>query len=156
MKYAIITVTKNGADLACKLQNTLKTCDIYVKKDRYDISLTAHIHEYDKMSEVIKNIFAEYEAIIFFTSTGIAVRMIAPFIVHKVKDPAVIVLDEKANFAISLLSGHLGGANELTLKIADILNAIPVITTATDTNKIIAPDVVARTYNLVPCPLEHI
>ena len=50
------------------------------------------------MSEVIKNIFAEYEAIIFFTSTGIAVRMIAPFIVHKVKDPAVIVLDEKAKF----------------------------------------------------------
>lgn len=82
--------------------------------------------------------------------------MIAPFIVHKVKDPAVIVLDEKANFAISLLSGHLGGANELTLKIADILNAIPVITTATDTNKIIAPDVVARKYNLVPYPLEHI
>ena len=156
MKYAIITVTKNGADLACKLQNTLKTCDIYVKKDRYDISLTGHIHEYEKMSEVIKNIFAEYEAIIFFTSTGIAVRMIAPFIVHKVKDPAVIVLDEKANFAISLLSGHLGGANELTLKIADILNAIPVITTATDTNKIIAPDVVARKYNLVPYPLEHI
>ena len=91
MKYAIITVTKNGADLACKLQNTLKTCDIYVKKNRYDISLTGHIHEYEKMSEVIKNIFAEYEAIIFFTSTGIAVRMIAPFIVHKVKDPAVIV-----------------------------------------------------------------
>lgn len=156
MKYAIITVTKNGADLACKLQNTLKTCDIYVKKDRYDISLVDHIYEYDKMSELIKNIFAEYEAIIFFTSTGIAVRMIAPFIVHKVKDPAVIVLDEKANFAISLLSGHLGGANELTLKIADILNAIPVITTATDTNKIIAPDVVARKYNLVPYPLEHI
>ena len=156
MKYAIITVTKNGADLACKLQNTLKTCDIYVKKDRYDISLAGHIYEYDKMNEVIKNIFAEYEAIIFFTSTGIAVRMIAPFIVHKVKDPAVIVLDEKANFVISLLSGHLGGANELTLKIADILNAMPVITTATDTNKIIAPDVVARKYNLVPYPLEHI
>lgn len=48
MKYAIITVTKNGADLACKLQNTLKTCDIYVKKNRYDISLTGHIHEYEK------------------------------------------------------------------------------------------------------------
>lgn len=48
MKYAIITVTKNGAKLACKLQNTLKTCDIYVKKDRYDISLTGHIYEYEK------------------------------------------------------------------------------------------------------------
>ena len=53
MKYAIITVTKNGAKLACKLQNTLKTCDIYVKKDRYDISLAEHIYEYDKMRDVI-------------------------------------------------------------------------------------------------------
>lgn len=65
MKYAIITVTKNGANLACKLQNTLKTCDIYVKKDRYDISLTGHIYEYDKMSEVIKNILLSMKRLYF-------------------------------------------------------------------------------------------
>lgn len=65
MKYAIITVTKNGAKLACKLQNTLKTCDIYVKKDRYDISLTGHIYEYEKMSEVIKNILLSMKRLYF-------------------------------------------------------------------------------------------
>lgn len=65
MKYAIITVTKNGADLACKLQNTLKTCDIYVKKDRYDISLAGHIYEYDKMNEVIKNILLSMKRLYF-------------------------------------------------------------------------------------------
>lgn len=65
MKYAIITVTKNGAKLACKLQNTLKTCDIYVKKDRYDISLAEHIYEYDKMRDVIKNILLSMKRLYF-------------------------------------------------------------------------------------------
>lgn len=157
MKYAIITVTENGTNLALLLQKELIVdCDIYVKNNRYKISLADNIIEYVKMSDLITDIFNRYDALIFFTSTGIAVRMIAPFIVHKVKDPAVIVLDEKANFVISLLSGHLGGANELTLDIAKILKSTPVITTATDTNKIIAPDVVARKYNLMPYPLAHI
>lgn len=156
MKIAIITVTINGANLAKKLQTNLVDSVIFVKKDRYTISLAQNIQEYTLMSKLIAKIFFEYDALIFFTSTGIAVRMIAPYIVHKVKDPAVVVLDEQAQFAISLLSGHLGGANELTKNIAQCLQAVPVITTATDVNNIVAPDEIARKCDLVPYPLNQI
>jgi cobalt-precorrin 5A hydrolase len=72
------------------------------------------------------------QAVIFIASTGIAVRSIAPFLKGKAVDPAVLVIDSCANFVISLVSGHLGGANELTLNVAEILKTQPVITTATD------------------------
>ncbi len=159
-KYAFITVTKNGALLAQKLRQVFDTGDIYVKCGRYDVKALQNslnnVQEFKAMRDLIEAVFYKYEALIFFTSTGIAVRMIAPYLVHKAKDPAVVVLDEQAHFAISLLSGHLGGANELTQKVADILKAVPVITTATDANKIVAPDVVAAKLQLVPYPLEHI
>ena len=146
MKYALIAVTENGLNLAEKLQLELQDCDIYVKEGRQNLSKNVIL--FAKMRDLIAEIFYKYQALIFFTSTGIAVRMIAPYIVHKSKDPAVIVVDEQANFAISLLSGHLGGANELTDKVAKILKAVPVITTATDVNKMIAPDVIARKLQL--------
>lgn len=168
-KYAVITVTEHGSQLAEKLQsafksnnidNKLNILDIYVKKERHTLNTAnptvSNVYEFDRLKDLIADIFYQYQALIFFTSTGIAVRMIAPYIVHKAKDPAIIVLDEQAHFAISLLSGHLGGANELTQKIATILHAQPVITTATDTNNIIAPDAIATKLGLVPYPLTHI
>lgn len=154
MKYALIAVTENGAKLAEVLQRKLQNCDIYVKEGRHNLS--CFLAEFNKMRDLVAKIFYQYDAIIFFSSTGIAVRMIAPFIVHKAKDPAIIVIDEQAHFVISLLSGHLGGANELTQRIADILKTVPVITTATDINNLIAPDVIARKLQLVPVPLSHI
>ena len=67
-------------------------------------------------------------------STGIVVRVIAPLIRSKTQDPAVVVVDDLGKNAVSLLSGHIGGANELTRRIAPIIGATPVITTATDVN----------------------
>jgi cobalt-precorrin 5A hydrolase len=81
-------------------------------------------------------------------STGIVVRMIAPLIRHKTLDPAVLVVDERWHYVISLLSGHIGGANELALQISVLLGAQPVITTATDVNQLPAIDVVAATHHL--------
>ena len=154
MKYALIVVTNNGAKLAEKLRQNLQSGDIYVKEGRHNLSFFAA--EFAKMRDLVADIFYRYDAIVFFTSTGIAVRMIAPYIVHKAKDPAVVVVDEQAHFAVSLLSGHLGGANELTRQIAAILQATPVITTATDANNMIAPDVIAQKLQLAVFPLTHI
>lgn len=93
-------------------------------------------------------IFTKVDALIFVGATGIAVRSIAPYIVSKTKDPAVVVVDERGTFAISLLSGHLGGANELTDLIAAGIGAASVITTATDRNHLFAVDVFARENSL--------
>ncbi|MGO5092154.1 cobalt-precorrin 5A hydrolase [Clostridium sp. LCP25S3_F10] len=99
--------------------------------------------------KIVEKSFKEYDAVIFISSTGIAVRVIAPFIQSKDKDPAVIVIDSTGKYAISLLSGHLGGANKLTEKIAKIIGAEPIITTATDNLNIKAPDIIAKENNLV-------
>lgn len=78
--------------------------------------------------------FAASDALVFVSSCGIAVRSVTPFVKSKTSDPAVVVVDETGRFAISLLSGHLGGANALALRIAEGIGAAPVITTATDVN----------------------
>jgi cobalt-precorrin 5A hydrolase len=81
-------------------------------------------------------------------STGIVVRVIAPLIQNKTEDPAVVAIDDQGQHAISLLSGHLGGANALTLQVAEIIGARPVITTATDVNMRPAIDVMAKEKKL--------
>lgn len=88
--------------------------------------------------------FEQADGIIFIGACGIAVRSIAPYVASKKSDPAVLVADECGKFVISLLSGHLGGANELALTAAEILEAVPVVTTATDLHSRFAVDVFAK------------
>ena len=84
------------------------------------------------------------DAIIFVGATGIAVRAIAPFITGKAVDPAVLVIDEVGRYVISLLSGHLGGANALARTAAALIEAEPIITTATDAESAFAVDTFAK------------
>ena len=96
------------------------------------------------------------DALVFIGSCGIAVRAIAPFVKKKTEDPAVIVIDELGTYCIPVLSGHIGGANELAVKIARLIGAIPVVTTATDINGVFAADDWARKQGLVVANPERI
>lgn len=100
-----------------------------------------------KLSDWTAENFQKSDALIFIGAVGIAVRAIAPHCKSKATDPAVIVLDERGRFAIPILSGHLGGANDLAKKLANICGAVPVITTATDIEDVFAVDEWAKARN---------
>ncbi len=138
MRTGIISVTKQGDLIADKLKEFLGA-EVFSKNSIEDFNI----------SNITEKLMKSCQEVIFIASTGIAVRSIAPFLKGKAVDPAILVIDSCANFVISLVSGHLGGANELTLKVAEVLKAQPIITTATDNLGITAPDVIAKHNNLM-------
>ena len=145
MKIAIISVSKKGYELSLLLKEHLDKDSIIINTDIY----------YKDVKNTFKLLFYEYDAIIAIMASGILIRSIAPLIKSKVCDPAILNIDENANFVISTLSGHLGGANKLTSKVANMLNATEVITTATDVNKKLGVDVIAKDlYLTVKNPKE--
>lgn len=111
-------------------------------------SALAEISEKESLTTLVGEWFFKADGIVFVCAAGIAVRSIAPFLRHKSEDPAVVVLDETGTFSISLLSGHAGGANELAKRIAALVGAVPVITTATDREHAFAVDEFARKNHL--------
>lgn len=144
---ALWVLTPNGLKLAERILHIITDIDIYISKN-VDKPLFRHFR-FQSLNDKLRKKFNKYGSHIFIMSTGIVVRVIAPLITNKTEDPAVVVVDDTGHHAISLLSGHLGGANDLTLKIADILGADPVITTATDVNRVPAIDILAKKKNLV-------
>ena len=138
MKLAVVSVTRQGDNIAKKLSETLEL-KLY----------SSYNNKNFKLKSVCEELMNTVDGIIFISSTGIAVRGIAPFLKGKDKDPAVVVVDCESRFSISLAGGHLGGANELALKVSEILQAIPVITTATDSMGIDAPDMIAKDNKLI-------
>lgn len=146
MKAAVIALTNNGCSLALKVKAALG-CDAYLKQEVKDD--TGAIHFQQPLKELVAEIYSQYDAFILIMATGIAFRTFAPYAQSKYKDPALVVMDEKGQFAISLLSGHLGGANDLAAKLEEKLGAKAVITTATDVNQKIAFDMVAKKNHLI-------
>lgn len=114
------------------------------------------VRPYKKLADEMAAAFAGYDVLIFIMAAGIVVRSIAPYIVSKLSDPAVLVMDDKGQNIISLLSGHIGRANEITLFLAEALHSNPVITTATDVHKLLAPDVLASRLDMVPYPKRNL
>ncbi|MBQ7514816.1 MAG: cobalt-precorrin 5A hydrolase [Schwartzia sp.] len=154
MRCAVFTATTPGVALAGRLQAALEdSVDVFVKEGR---PAPESVHRYRSLGEAVTSAFERYDALIFLMAAGIAVRMIAPCLKGKLTDSAVVTVDEQARFAISLLSGHVGGANELTRRVADILGAVPVITTATDARSLTAPDAIATELGLMPRPKPQI
>ena len=112
----------------------------------HDVFWWACEGEYDRvsMSSWVKERFEEYDGFIFIGDCDTALRCVCPLIHSKSEDPAVLVIDGDGRYVLSLLSGHLGGANDLTKYIADMIDAVPVITTATDLGSIFAVDNFAK------------
>jgi len=116
-------------------------------------------HRVSKLREFVPNVFIKGNILIFVGSAGIAVRGIAGLIKDKTTDPAVIVIDELGRYVIPILSGHIGGANQFAEKLGELIHAEPVITTATDINKIFSVDTYAvqNKYTIVnPDCIKHI
>lgn len=122
-KLGIISYTENGRNLANKLIDAFGEDFAQCIKD-----------------DEIEALWNETEAFIFVCAAGIAVRKIAPFVKDKMSDPAVLVVDELGMNVIPILSGHVGGANELARKIEAELGINAVITTATDINGVLSID----------------
>ena len=132
MNTAYFYLTDEGGKLAHKLA-AAHPGDIYNKEN---------------FKENLRAGFGRYDSLVCIMATGIVVRILAPLIVHKTSDPAVVVLDQKGEYAISLLSGHLGGANDLAREMAAISGGEAVITTATDVAGELSFDTFAKKYDM--------
>ncbi len=147
MKAGIISFSRRGFALGDRLQAGLAQQGWQVEiygKSRYmgEEGQTSQVKE--SVGQWTGENFSRMDALIYVGACGIAVRSIAPHIRHKTTDPAVVVVDERGKFSISLLSGHIGGGNDLAQTVAEIIGAQPVVTTATDLNGVFAVDVFAK------------
>jgi len=140
---AIVTLTKNGAQLGTALKKKIPAAHLFVPR-KLGVK-GVRIKPYTQpLHDLLGELVHDYRGFICIMATGIVVRTITPFLTHKSVDPAVVVLDEKGRFVISLLSGHLGGANELAEQVASLTGGKPVITTATDVHNKPAIDLLAK------------
>ena len=155
-EIAVWAITPGGLRLAQKLTRHLKKTFLILSERLSDGSEAIR---FKQLSEAVSQHFDQFDGHVFFMSTGIVVRMIAKEIQNKTMDPAVVVVDDTGRFAISLLSGHLGGANALAKSVADVIGGNPVITTATDVNHLPSIDMIAKKQNLVienPEAIKHV
>lgn len=148
MRVAVLSVTENGGTLSAAMAQALA---VRHEVDRYAYARYAGEGQtpFGSLDGLMRERFQAYDAWIFISAAGIAVRAIAPYIVSKQTDPAVVVIDEGARFAIPVLSGHIGGANALSRRLGEITGARPVITTATDVGGRFSPDVFAAANDLI-------
>lgn len=149
MKWAVITLTKGSLELGLKIKDTIGNVDLYTAP-KFISSASIGIDE--NFSDFVSKIFHRYDILVFIMASGIVVRSIAKIITDKTSDPGIIVMDEKGKYAISLLSGHLGGANDAARLLSEKIGSEPVITTASDVIGSIAVDSLAM---LLGCEIEN-
>lgn len=150
MRITIFSFTHNGAALAASLAKDLvqsgHLCQAFTMP-KYAAEF--HLQAMKKsVTDLTGSFFSSEDALIYIGACGIAVRAIAPFLQDKTTDPCVLSIDEQGRYVISLLSGHIGGGNELAIQAASLLGAAPIISTATDLNHKFAVDVFATKNHL--------
>lgn len=142
MKAAIISFTEKGNSIRKKIEDHLIV-------NEYEIMSSADGRAKEiSLNEWTNDYFTDSDFLVFIGACAIAVRSIAPFLKSKKEDPGVIVIDEMGQYVIPILSGHIGGANEFAIMLAEFLGAYSVITTATDINNKFAVDVFAKKNSL--------
>ncbi|MBF0274002.1 MAG: cobalamin biosynthesis protein [Nitrospinae bacterium] len=148
-RCAFVAITINGAKNALALNKSFEGTTFIPEKFRKKINIKESNISFFKTTskELIKEIFNQYEQIVWFGALGVLVRFIGPLLQDKKTDPAVISIDEQGTFVISVVSGHLGGANKLSEEIAEKISATPVITTASDVSHTIAVDLLGSEFN---------
>lgn len=152
----ILSFSKKGALLSKRVEDFLDKKGYKVNNftvNKY--SLDTNVKPMEKNArETCKEYFAKCFLLIFISATGMAVRVVAPFLVDKTKDPAILSIDELGKYVIPLVSGHIGGANEYSRIIAKHLGSLACVTTATDINNLFAVDEWAVKNNCVLSSLE--
>jgi cobalt-precorrin 5A hydrolase len=138
---AIWAITPNGAGLARAIAARIDHSALFLPQ-KLATAGDGAIH-FERLTPILLERFTQFSDHVFIMATGIVVRTIAARLVHKTTDPAVVVCDEAGRFAISLVSGHMGGANALARKVARLTGGQAVITTATDVNQVPAIDLIA-------------
>ncbi|MED4571448.1 cobalt-precorrin 5A hydrolase [Brevibacillus agri] len=146
--YAIVAITKHGVEMARDLAQKFPGTDLYYmsKFARGDEEARGIQLFSNSVRMLFPALWPVYKGLIVIISLGAVVRMIAPLLEDKKKDPGVVVVDDRGENVISVLSGHLGGANELAREVAAIMGARPIITTASDVQKTIPVDLFGRRF----------
>jgi len=152
-KCALYAMSKAGYAKALEIAGALPDAEIFIPErileavadggEENPAKVPVKSFAAGKMADLLENIWEKFSGHIFIAATGIAVRKISPLLKHKTVDPAVLVCDENGAQVISLIGGHIGGANRLARKVAGITGGTAVITTATDVHNIIAFDELA-------------
>lgn len=137
----ILVISASSLPLARKIRDEYPGKTVIYCKEADD-----DVQQFTSLEELTGNLFDTSEALVFIGAMGICVRSIAPYIKNKYTDPAVVCLDSTGKYAVSVLSGHIGGANELTHELAQILNAEAIVTTQSDNQGLWALDTLARQY----------
>lgn len=132
MKLALVSLSNEGARVAARLAEGMGPCDVFLHSA---VTKMPQARRFDRVVELTSQIFTAYEGIVYIAPTGVVVRAVGPLASHKTVDPAVVVVDVGGRWAVSLLSGHEGGANDLALAVANVLGAEPIVTTTTEAVK---------------------
>jgi cobalt-precorrin 5A hydrolase len=147
MKAAVISISEKGRELSLCIK---KSAD-FIAVERFCIRSYSDFGSrcFEDIGGLVSDIWDRYDALVFICASGIAVRAIAPHIKSKTTDPAVVVIDEDGRFVIPVLSGHIGGANALAVRLSELIGAQAAVTTATDIGGHFSPDSFAAANGLI-------